>query len=234
MLTVETFLDQLRGRRVRLFEDNQAVVTILTNATTRSPELMRELRKLWHLLDHNGIELQAEYIRSAANTWADGLSRMKDDNDWRLHPRLLKEMDVRWGPHTVDRFATANNAHLPRYNAAYLDPLCEAVDAMAQDWRWERTWVNPPWELLSEVVAKLEQSGAAATVVAPCWPNAPWFPQLAALSDEIEILLPRRDLFLPGRLGSSEPVGKPGWRVMLCRVKGRPPTATATTSGPML
>eukprot|EP00873_Tetraselmis_striata_P007963 jgi/Tetstr1/428227/TSEL_018267.t1 len=48
---VESFLPHLRGRRVLLHEDNTAVVAALTNLTSRSPVMMEELRKLWHLLD---------------------------------------------------------------------------------------------------------------------------------------------------------------------------------------
>ena len=66
-LTMEMFLDELRGHRVRLYEDNQAVMHILNNVTTRSSAIMAELRKLWRLLDENDIDLRAEYIRSAAN-----------------------------------------------------------------------------------------------------------------------------------------------------------------------
>jgi hypothetical protein len=36
---------------VLLHEDNQAVVAVITTMTTRSPQMMEELRKLWHLLD---------------------------------------------------------------------------------------------------------------------------------------------------------------------------------------
>eukprot|EP00873_Tetraselmis_striata_P017506 jgi/Tetstr1/437770/TSEL_026424.t1 len=38
------------------------------------------------------------------------------------------ELEAIWGAHSVDRFASALNTMLPRYNAAWLDPGCEAVD----------------------------------------------------------------------------------------------------------
>ena len=66
-LAVETFLPQLRCRRVLLHEDNQAVVAILTKLTSRSPALMNELRKLWHIMDENDITIRPRYIQSAAN-----------------------------------------------------------------------------------------------------------------------------------------------------------------------
>lgn len=78
---VTSFLPQLRGRNVRLHEDNQAVVAVVTHLTTRSPDMMCELRKLWELLDSNHITLHPYYIRSAANVWADKLSREMDRSD---------------------------------------------------------------------------------------------------------------------------------------------------------
>jgi hypothetical protein len=39
-------------------------------------------------------------------------------------------MDTQFGPHTIDRFASALNTLLTRYNAKWLDTSCEAVDSM--------------------------------------------------------------------------------------------------------
>jgi hypothetical protein len=52
---------------------------------------MDELRKLWELIHTNNISIRARYIRSAANVWADILSRETDD--WQLNPRIFTYMD---------------------------------------------------------------------------------------------------------------------------------------------
>ena len=225
-LGVETFAHELAGKRVRLFEDNQAVVAILRHQTTRAPEMMEELRRLFWILDSNDIQLYPEYIRSADNVYADRLSRIVDRDDWRLNPVKFRGYDQRWGPHTVDRFATANNKLCDRFNSEYRDPLSEGVDAFARSWKGENNWCNPPWRLLPQVVAKLRDEGTAATVVAPYWPSAPWFPALLEIAHQYDVLGATRDTFFPGRLGSCEPLDKPGWRVMVVRVEGRPATCT--------
>jgi hypothetical protein len=61
--------------------------------------------------------LRARYIPSAANVYADKLSRHLDSDDMRLGPVLLVELDARLGRHSIDRFASAFNTRLPRYNA---------------------------------------------------------------------------------------------------------------------
>eukprot|EP00873_Tetraselmis_striata_P013661 jgi/Tetstr1/433925/TSEL_023102.t1 len=61
--------------------------------------------------------------------------------------RWLRQLEAMWGVHSVDRFASALNAMLPRYNAAWLDPNCEAVDSLHlsdAEWRRENRYCNPP------------------------------------------------------------------------------------------
>jgi hypothetical protein len=74
-IAIESFLPQLKGRHVFLHEDSTAVVATLTKLTTRSPVIVTELRRLWYLLDTNDIHIRPSNIRSAANIWADILSR---------------------------------------------------------------------------------------------------------------------------------------------------------------
>jgi hypothetical protein len=88
-LAVLSFLFLLRGRKVLLHEDNQAVVALLSHLTSRSPAMMDELRKLWELIDTNNISIRARYNRSAANVWAERLSRETYRADWQLNPRIF-------------------------------------------------------------------------------------------------------------------------------------------------
>jgi hypothetical protein len=53
---------------------------------------MTELRRLWFLLDTNNIHIRPRYIRSAANVWADTLSRELDTEDWQLNPRMFAHL----------------------------------------------------------------------------------------------------------------------------------------------
>ena len=46
------------------------------------------------------------------NEIGDYLSRLVDYDDWMLNPEVFAELDVVWGPHTVNRFADASNAQL--------------------------------------------------------------------------------------------------------------------------
>jgi hypothetical protein len=119
---VESFLPHFQGRHVIIYEYNTAVVATLTKLTTRSPIMMTELRRLWYLLDTNDIHIRPRYIRSATNIWADNLSRELDTEEWQLSPRMFANLQSRLGTHSIDRFASMHNTHLPRFNARWHDP----------------------------------------------------------------------------------------------------------------
>ena len=218
---VESFLPHIVGRNVLLHEDNLAVVAVLTHLTTRSPDMMLELRKLWFLLDTHGIHIRPRYIRFAANIWADSLSRELDSSDWSVAPKVFRYLDRIWGPHSVDRFASMENALLARYNSKWKDPDCEAVDSLhLSDSCWARdvNWCYPPWELLDELVVKLRRSGAAATVIAPLWPGSSWHQQLVELAEEVITYPPSHDLFYPSRRSVHEGAVLPRWSMAAFKV----------------
>ena len=224
-LNILSFLDKLRGRRVLVLEDNQAVVHILNSWQGKSPEMMEELRLLHKLTDENNITLRSKYVRSADNL-ADGPSRLSDSNDWKFNPLEFAKQDARWGPHQVDRFATSLNCQVSKFNSGHLDPATSGVDAFAQpleDWRAHNNWCNPPWDLLGHLGQHLLWTGAAATVVAPYWPSAAWYPLLRAQAVNLEILTPARDTFLPGFLGNDLCLERPKWHVAIFRIPKQPP-----------
>jgi hypothetical protein len=229
--SVRSFLPWIKGHNVLLREDNMAVVHILTNHTSRSRPLMALLRQLWFLCDINDIDIRAQYIRSAANVWADALSRDLDLDDWKLNPTEFQKKQVTWGPYLVDRFASHTSRQLPRYYSQYRDPESEGTNSLAHDWAladgWSN-WVNPPWGLLPEVAQKLRESGAPATVVAPYWTACDWFTELWNLATEVEIVPPRRDFYLPTRLGASEALGPAKWSSIFFRIPARAPSTTSS------
>ena len=88
------FADDHHGRSVCLWEDNQAVVHIIRNSTSRShespgPLLMAELCLLLELLDNLDICLVLHYIKSELNV-ADEFSRLTDRDAWSLKPHVQR------------------------------------------------------------------------------------------------------------------------------------------------
>ena len=222
-LSLESFLPMIAGKTILLHEDNQAVLHILTHLTSRSPGLMRELRKLWWVLDAHDINLRPRYIRTVANIWADQLSRELGRDDWMFNPRLFRTLDRLWGTHSVDWFATEHNSQLPQFNTIRCCARSAGQDAFLQDRNRENNWVNPPWELLGAVVQKLHQNpNARATVIAPAWVNRPWHQQLLQTASETITYPTARDMFYPGRQAKCKGVGTPPWSVTAFSIRPRP------------
>ena len=189
--TLNTFEPQLRGKNVLLWEDNMTVVHVLTNRTTRSPELMRLLRRVWFLLDTVGVSLEVKYIASGDNHLADALSRGSPFDELMLRASAWTTLQRRFGPHTVDRFASKANALLPRYNALLPDGSCEGALALAQSWTDENNYAFPPVaELprLAQLLAEAPPSApVVATVVTPYWPASAWWQLLTEQAASCEL-----------------------------------------------
>ena len=62
-----------------------------------------------------------------------------------------------------DAFANEKNNRFPKYST-------EETNALAQNWTKEGLlWINPPWELLPQVVGKIYDDAARAIVICPVW-----------------------------------------------------------------
>jgi hypothetical protein len=97
-------------------------------------------------------------------------------------------------PLSLDLFATADNALVPRFFARFSEPLAEGIDALVQpDWgrsrcphcralRRECVFAFPPRALLPAFVAKARADGLRGIVIAPFTPSDLVWPALAAAS----------------------------------------------------
>jgi hypothetical protein len=90
-------------------------------------------------------------------------------------------------------------------------------------WRHDEVnWYYRPWSLLDDLVAKLRQSDAAATVIAPKWPRFPWYQQLAEMASETVEMPPARSMFYPQRQEEQAGVGPSTWSVVTFKLPLRP------------
>ena len=184
-LALSSFREFAANKCILVHEDNQAVVAALSGLCSRSPAMMAELRALWALLAEENIELVCRYIHTSANP-ADPVSRLRRPEDYQLSPAVFAELDARWGPHTVDRFAAEHNALLPAWNSEMYAPGSAGVNAFAQtDWGGQVNWCHPPVRLVPQLVQHLQLTGAAATVLVPHWPAQSWYAPLLALADDV-------------------------------------------------
>ena len=90
--------------------------------------------------------------------------------------------------------------------AAVPDPLAWAVDALSLFWQDLDPCAFPPVTILCKVVKKLQDYPCNRIIlIAPGWPNMPWFWDLVAMSSQIPLCLPN----LPNLLTQLDPAQEP-------------------------
>lgn len=138
-------------------------VHVLNSMRSRSPALMDVVRDLHAELHRRQLRAEGYWLSTVANAHADRLSRDRDSSDWGLRRSFFLVLHSRWGPLTIDRFATVLNTHLPRFNCAVANPDAEAVDAYKQHRGGpEHNNTNPPLSQAESAISKVAADGTSA------------------------------------------------------------------------
>ena len=179
--------------------DNTTVVSYINKqGGMRSGSLCALLWRLLSWCHHRGITLRARHIPGRLNVIADKLSRHNQviQTEWSLSPQVFSQLCSRWPPPLVDLFATRFNHKLPRFVSPVPDQAAWAVDALSLSWEHLNAYAFPPVSLLPQVLSKIRDQGCHRMIlIAPGWPNMPWFWDLVDLSVQIPFTLPlTRDL----------------------------------------
>ena len=181
------------GDLVRLHIDNNAALAyVKKQGGTRSYSLNKEACKLWEFASLNNVKiLTPQWIGSKENYMADFLSRNSLDFwDFRLNRQLFKLVVEHFQVFpSLDAFATAQTAQLPRYMSWHEDPGAVGRNALLLPWD-QTTYLFPPTPLLPKVIQKVKDQEIKAILVCPNWPSALWWPLLLELMVEPPFPLP--------------------------------------------
>ena len=151
---------------------------------------------LWRILTwctRNQVTLKARHISGHLNVIADKLSRLGQtiQTEWSLNPEIFQAICSRWHRPQVDLFATRFNNKLPQFVSPVPDPQAWAVDAISLSWEGLDPYAFPPAAILGKVVEKLQDYPCNRIIlIAPGWPNVPWFWDRVAMSSQIPLCLP--------------------------------------------
>lgn len=217
---------------VRVRTDSRVVMSIINSLCSRSPALHHDVTRLRRILNDRGLGIEATWLASLENKWADRLSREPDSSSWTLQRDAWRHLNDAWGPLTIDRFASTIDTHLPRFNAATACPGVEAVDAYKQCWTGERNYCFPPFSQAAVALRHCYEQRATAVFILPVWPAQPWWHRAISRANS-SVLLPRRAVVC--RRSSHTALGSPPssqMAALLFQHGGRPPTAPAGASWP--
>ena len=199
-----SYIDRLKSRRVKIFTDNQSAARIVAIGSSKQ-HLQSLALSIFDLCLSNHIVLDAQWIPRSFNEKADLLSRFVDKHDWSINPSVFRVIDAKWGPHTIDRFASYYNSQLPRFNTKFASPGSIGVDAFVQDWSGENNWICPPISDIVPAIRHLLSCSGVGTLVVPEWPSAYFWPYLLESSfqfrsfvKDVSVLPKISDLLIEG------------------------------------
>ena len=198
LLALKSFEQQCTGQIVLIATDNTTVVSYINKeGAMRSGSLCALLWRLLSWCHPRKIVLRARHIPGRLNVIADKLSRHNQviQTEWCLSQQVFNRLCSTWGQPQIDLFATRFNHKLPKFVSPVPDSTAWAVDALSLSWNNLDVYAFPPVSLLSQVISKLVNQGFHRILIAPGWPNMPWFWDLISLSSQIPVSLPlERDL----------------------------------------
>ena len=114
-----------------------------------------------------------------------------DQTEWSLLPEVFQAICKRWHQPQIDLFATRFNKKLAKFVSPVPDPLAWAIDVLSLSWEDLDPYAFPPAAFLGKVMEKLQDYPCQRVIlIAPGWPNMPWFWDLVAMSSHIPPTLP--------------------------------------------
>ena len=181
---LQCFAPQIRNSSVAIFADNSTAIAYLRNQEgTRSLLLNSIAQRILRWSETLLVQLTPQFIMGRHNVLADSLSRPNQvlGSEWTLKTEVFQELRRRW-PVSIDLFATSLNHQCSQYSSPFHDQNALGTDALLQSWDGWQAYAFPPWSLIPAVLKKLRSSsGVLLTIVAPYWPQRPWFPDLLDL-----------------------------------------------------
>lgn len=194
-------------KELLLHADNQSVVHIANSFVSASRPMMRELRRLKVVLEEMGIHIRAEWLPSAVNKFADGLSRRFPRGDLQIR-RQLRHSVVDGMKAPLDAFPFRPLGEHPFYlrTAMYQE--------LNRDWSKDEVMLLcPPVDLIGAVVSKLRHTQAPAMLLIPDWPRQPWHQAVMHMANRVEKLDQA-----PTEIWAAQRTLNPSWRLLMAEV----------------
>lgn len=161
----------------------------------RSWLLMKVTILLFQLLISREWFLKTHYIPGKLNVIADQLSRQGQvlPTEWSLCPQVVKDLFQLWAHSQIDLFATRCNHKCPLFVSPVPDPLAWEIDTLFLDLEGLDGYAYPLHQLLTSFLQRYQVPYRCKIIlIAPYWPNQPWFPRLSQLAVRERIQLPHR------------------------------------------
>ena len=192
-LSLSRAAHKVKNSTVLVSMDNTTVVAyIRRQGGTHSTELTEEAWKVLNLCLAHNIHLFAKHIPGRFNTLADRMSRVDKpiSTEWSLNQEIANKIFQIMDFPSIDLFATRLNHRLPIYVSPIPDQKVLSIDALSMDWNRIHAYAFPPFHLIPAVINKIWLSQCKIVLIAPLWPDRPWFSELLGLLVSPPVSLP--------------------------------------------
>lgn len=163
------------------------------------------------------IFITSQHIQGETNVRADHLSRHPDPKSYKLDPKIFRSVCKRFGfwP-DLDLFANGENHQVKRY-CSWKPDRHSLGNAWDLNWSRFRPWINPPWDIIPQVLRKVHDDHATVLVCLPFWTAKHWWRDVRAMLISPPWVLAPKAMF-QGPTGDWLP--PPRWSTMFGILRG--------------
>jgi hypothetical protein len=176
---IASFAPLLKGCSVKWLTDSQSAMKIAQVGSMRF-DCHKLAIDIFSMCLNAGIQLDIQWIPRTQNAQADYISKLIDFDDWELTQATFQQLEVRFGPHTLDCFASYRTAKVKKFFSRYWNPGTAGVDAFYQDWSNENCLVVPPVPIAARVLNFMYHNKWKGTLVVPLWTSASYWPLIVS------------------------------------------------------
>ncbi|KAK3741229.1 hypothetical protein QZH41_017137, partial [Actinostola sp. cb2023] len=181
--TLESLSGDTSNARIDAFVDNKVLLDSWIQQTSRSPAITTVMKQLFSFTMSRNLALVMHLVPSRANL-ADDLSRVVSDLDCTLSLTTWRQIDVTFGPHSIDMMALPSNVRTDRagrplrFFSQLPCPESEGTNVFAQNIaEHENCYVFPPFSLIGPLLKHLQSQGCPVSIVVPdLTPRKYWWP----------------------------------------------------------
>jgi hypothetical protein len=95
-----------------------------------------------------------------------------DSDNWSVGAEDFSNLDVRFGPFTIDLFATCENKKTERFYSRSFERGNTGTDAFAHKWDGECAYLAPPVTFVMRAIRKAAVSKMRGVNIVPLWKGA--------------------------------------------------------------
>ena len=190
LYTLQNLCSQKKSITIKVLTDNTTALTYITNMGGKVNSCNVIARKIWEWAIQRDIWLISAFIPGKLNSKADKLSRSLNENtEWSLDQNSFNKIHSIFPDIQLDLFASHFNHKLEDYVSWLPDQNSKYCDAFTLDWSLCLSYAFPPFNLIGNVLRKVELDKCDIILLVPEWPSLHWYSKfLSMISSEIYYL----------------------------------------------